>query len=266
MPAAMIYSWVGFPVEVSNGARVLAPGGGRILPGPRWLSRTAPSARRASCSPGSTSSPTLCGRWGCARRWHRGLLPNGGAALEVYLAALQGGWYYTPINWHFTAPEIAYIVADCEAKAFFVHERYAAAGTAAADLAGVPASARLGYGCVPGFMPGRGPAGRAACHHARGPHGGVGHALHLGDHRAAPRASAASSAGLDPDEAAELTTACCNLRRSVWPAERAPGHLAELSHRGDLVRRRGHSPGPHAGVHGRLGLRDRAGPRVSGTR
>ncbi len=81
------------------------------------------------------------------------LLPNGGAALEIYLAALQGGWYYTPVNWHFTPPEIAYIVADSEAKVFFVHEWYGAAGSAAADLAGLPATARLGYGCVPGFMP-----------------------------------------------------------------------------------------------------------------
>ena len=90
------------------------------------------------------------------------LLPNGGAALEIYLAALQGGWYYTPINWHFTPPEIAYIVADSEAKAFFVHERYAAAGAAAADLAGLPAGARLGYGDDPRVPPGRGPARRAA--------------------------------------------------------------------------------------------------------
>ena len=81
------------------------------------------------------------------------LLPNGGAALEIYLAALQGGWYYTPINWHFTPPEIAYIVADSEAKAFFVHERYAAAGTAAANLAGLPAGARLSLGEIPGFLP-----------------------------------------------------------------------------------------------------------------
>src|ERR1022692_3643832 len=67
------------------------------------------------------------------------VLPNGIAPLEVSLAALQGGWYFTPINWHFTPPEIAYIAADCEAKAFFVAERFAAAGAAAADAAGVPA-------------------------------------------------------------------------------------------------------------------------------
>ena len=81
------------------------------------------------------------------------LLPNGGAALEIYLAALQGGWYYTPVNWHFTPREIAYIVADSEAKAFFVHERYAGCGSAAADLAGLPAGARLSIGTIPGFLP-----------------------------------------------------------------------------------------------------------------
>src|SRR5438132_682813 len=46
------------------------------------------------------------------------LAPNGIAPLEVYLAALQAGWYVTPINWHFTTPEIAYIVRDSDAKAF----------------------------------------------------------------------------------------------------------------------------------------------------
>src|SRR6185437_1897880 len=44
------------------------------------------------------------------------LLPNGAAPVELYLAALQAGWYLTPINWHFTAPEAAYIAADCGAK------------------------------------------------------------------------------------------------------------------------------------------------------
>src|SRR5713101_6527895 len=82
-----------------------------------------------------------------------GLLPNGIGALEVYLAALQAGWYYTPINWHFTAPEIAYIVRDSEAKAFLVDERYAAAAGSAADEAGMAAGARLSYGAVPGFTP-----------------------------------------------------------------------------------------------------------------
>jgi len=70
------------------------------------------------------------------------LVPNGVAPVELLLAALQAGWYYTPVNWHFTVPEIAYIVKDTEAKAFFLDERFAASGIAAADEAGVPADAR----------------------------------------------------------------------------------------------------------------------------
>jgi long-chain acyl-CoA synthetase len=81
------------------------------------------------------------------------LLPNGSAALEVILAALQAGWYLTPLNWHFTPPELAYIIADCEAKAFFAHERFAASAVAAADQAGVAAAARFSYGDIPGFTP-----------------------------------------------------------------------------------------------------------------
>ena len=79
------------------------------------------------------------------------LVPNGIVPIELCAAALQAGWYYTPINWHFTQPEIAYIAADTGAKAFFVHERFAAAGAAAADAAEVPADARFSYGAVPGF-------------------------------------------------------------------------------------------------------------------
>jgi long-chain acyl-CoA synthetase len=81
------------------------------------------------------------------------LLPNGAGALEVYLAALQGGWYFTPINWHYTAPEIAYIVGDCEAKAFFADERYAAQAASAAEDARLPAAARYSIGEIPGFLP-----------------------------------------------------------------------------------------------------------------
>src|SRR5262249_46901299 len=77
------------------------------------------------------------------------LVANGIAPQELCLAALQAGWYYTPINWHFTAPEIAYIVRDTESKAFFVHERFGQAGATAADDAGLPADARFSYGSVP---------------------------------------------------------------------------------------------------------------------
>src|SRR5687767_128895 len=61
------------------------------------------------------------------------VLPNGAEVFEMYLAALQAGWYLVPINHHLVGPEIAYIVSDCEAKAFVAHERFADVCIAAAD-------------------------------------------------------------------------------------------------------------------------------------
>ncbi len=88
---------------------------------------------------------------------HRGdciatCLPNGAAMIEAYLAAAQAGWYLTPINHHLTAGEIAYIVRDCEAKAFIGAERCAAACAAAAQ-AELPELACYAVGDVPGFRP-----------------------------------------------------------------------------------------------------------------
>jgi long-chain acyl-CoA synthetase len=133
------------------------------------------------------------------------LVPNGVVPQELSLAAHQAGWYYTPVNWHFTPPEIAYIVKDTEAKAFFVHERFAATGIAVADEAGVPAEARFSYGPVAGFtdveqlragqssdLPEDRTAG-AAMHYTSGTTGrpkGVRRALN----------------GLDPDVSADLLT------------------------------------------------------------
>src|SRR5262249_7686019 len=109
-----------------------------------------------------------------------GLVPNGVDGLILYLAALQVGWYYTPVNWHLTGPEIGYIVADSEAKAFFVHERYAAEGARGADEAGLDPRRRFAFGEGPGFrdfdplvggQPGTLPGGRtkgATLHYTAG--------------------------------------------------------------------------------------------------
>jgi long-chain acyl-CoA synthetase len=129
-----------------------------------WRAAKADPARAAVVEPDGTvhTAGDLMARvnqltWGLRERGLRPgdgvavLAPNGAAAFAVYLAALQAGWYYTPINWHFTVPEIAYIVRDSEAKAFFVDERFAGAGAAAADRAGVPAAGRFCFGGIPGF-------------------------------------------------------------------------------------------------------------------
>ena len=79
------------------------------------------------------------------------LLPNCAEMLEVYLAALQAGWYLVPINHHLVAPEVAYILSDSGAKAFVAHERFADVAVAAADEAGLDGAGRLAVGSVPGF-------------------------------------------------------------------------------------------------------------------
>jgi long-chain acyl-CoA synthetase len=81
------------------------------------------------------------------------VLPNGAPMFQIYLAIAQTGMYLTPINHHLTAPEIAYIVRDSEARAFFGAERFAAACRGAADELGFPARARFALGSVEGFRP-----------------------------------------------------------------------------------------------------------------
>jgi long-chain acyl-CoA synthetase len=80
------------------------------------------------------------------------LLPNSAPMIELYLAAAQAGLYLVPINHHLTAAEIAYILQDSEAKAFFTDARFAAACRGAADEAGVPAAARFAVGGLEGFQ------------------------------------------------------------------------------------------------------------------
>ncbi len=53
------------------------------------------------------------------------VLPNCAEVFEIYLAAMQAGWYIVPINHHLVAPEIAYILKDSGAEVFVGHERFA---------------------------------------------------------------------------------------------------------------------------------------------
>jgi len=79
------------------------------------------------------------------------LLPNGAETIEIYLAALQAGFYMVPINFHLVAPEVAYILKDSGAKAFVAHERFGEVAVVAADEAGIDPGGRLAVGDVPGF-------------------------------------------------------------------------------------------------------------------
>ncbi|HET8620903.1 MAG TPA: AMP-binding protein [Acidimicrobiales bacterium] len=91
-----------------------------------------------------------------------GLGPGDGVAAMVsnraeyvvtYAAALRAGLRFTPVNWHLTAEEAAYIVDDCEAKAFVADARF---GEVAAEAAGGAPAATLRLavgGEVDGFAP-----------------------------------------------------------------------------------------------------------------
>jgi long-chain acyl-CoA synthetase len=70
--------------------------------------------------------------------------------VEVLGATKRSGLRITPVNWHLTAEEIAYIVQDCEAKAVIAEARVAAAGPAVAQCPGVKVKLAVG-GAIDGF-------------------------------------------------------------------------------------------------------------------
>jgi long-chain acyl-CoA synthetase len=80
-------------------------------------------------------------------------LPNHRAFVALQLATSQLGLYLTALNWHLTAPELAYILADSEAALLLTGPRLADAAIAAADEAGLPAHRRFGVPAFPGVRP-----------------------------------------------------------------------------------------------------------------
>ncbi len=59
------------------------------------------------------------------------LLPNCFEQVAVCLAAYQGGFYVTTINWHLVGAEINYIINDSDTRALIVHSRFSQEATAA---------------------------------------------------------------------------------------------------------------------------------------
>jgi len=64
--------------------------------------------------------------------------------VETFLAAMRIGLRITPVNWHLSAAEAAYIIGDCEAKALVCEARFAAGLEHAAPV-------RVAIGGAPGF-------------------------------------------------------------------------------------------------------------------
>ncbi|MHB1787286.1 MAG: acyl-CoA synthetase [Acidimicrobiales bacterium] len=79
------------------------------------------------------------------------VVPNGAPMLALYMAAMQAGWYLTPINHHLTGPEIAYILSDSEARVLIGHERFAEPLAKAAAEAGLGPDRCFAIGSIDGF-------------------------------------------------------------------------------------------------------------------
>jgi long-chain acyl-CoA synthetase len=81
------------------------------------------------------------------------LCSNRAEFMETYFAVQRSGMRITPINWHLTGDEAAYIVADCEAKALVADARFAdAARQVAARCPSLVARLAVG-GPIDGFVP-----------------------------------------------------------------------------------------------------------------
>ena len=70
---------------------------------------------------------------------------------EVLSGVLRVGMRLTPVNWHMTAEEIAYVVNDCEAKALFLDTRVAGAGEIAGQCPSLALKVAIG-GDLEGFL------------------------------------------------------------------------------------------------------------------
>ncbi|HVU62217.1 MAG TPA: AMP-binding protein [Mycobacteriales bacterium] len=78
------------------------------------------------------------------------LCANRAEFVEVVQAVNRSGLRLTPINWHVTAAEAAYVVADCGAKALFADVRFAEVAKAAAAAAKPTLALSIG-GAIEGF-------------------------------------------------------------------------------------------------------------------
>ena len=131
-------------------------GGMALLPSTPVTALLAPMASAHGAAPaviderGTTSWSALDER--VARLVHglraRGLSPgdtvvamlgNQVEAVEVSLACAEAGWLFVPVNWHWVADELAYVLEDADCSAFVVDGRWL--GVATAALAQVPSVA-----------------------------------------------------------------------------------------------------------------------------
>ena len=66
------------------------------------------------------------------------MLGNQVELVELSLACLQGGWLLVPLNWHWVADEVRYVLADAGAAAVVVDTRWRGVVAEALELPGAP--------------------------------------------------------------------------------------------------------------------------------
>lgn len=77
---------------------------------------------------------------------------NRNETLVTYLAAMQCGLYYTPINYHALVGDIAYILKDSDSLVVICHPDFAEKVGEAADQAGIASDRRISLGDASGFL------------------------------------------------------------------------------------------------------------------
>ena len=195
------------------------------------------------------------------------VLPNSTEFYALFFAAMQAGWYFTPINHHLVGPEIAYIVDDCEAKALVVDARFAEPCTVAAKEIALPPDRRFAIGDVDGFRPFDELTDGQPTTAAGGPHGRAPHALHLGHHRQAEGRAPDADAGRPRRRPVTSPGSSCSLF-GIQPARRQRPHLrlAAVPHGRPAVLVLVDPPGPPGRAHGQVdaGVDAAADPATTG--
>ena len=79
------------------------------------------------------------------------LCPNRAEFVDVLFATQRCGLRMTPVNWHLTPEEIAYVIDNCEAKALFADASVTGAAEAAAQCPALILKVAIGS-ALPGFL------------------------------------------------------------------------------------------------------------------
>lgn len=80
------------------------------------------------------------------------LLRNRSECSEVFLAALNCGWYYVPINHHATPADVNYILGNSEARHLVTEPEFAGLAEEACDAQGISSESRFAISPVEGFI------------------------------------------------------------------------------------------------------------------